>query len=90
MKTGWVMVNVVWYDGCDAYVSKFVLRFDKDAEVITDESKEKLLDYMISAGGELLKTDVLYSVDLEEIIALKQAEQPELKAAFDRFNTMWF
>ena len=84
----WWMCNVVWYDGTDAFVSKFVLKCTVDG--VTEES-EGLVGQMISGNGEVLKIDRLYPVELENIIALKDyTEQPELQRAYDRFKEMYF
>lgn len=93
----WYMCNVVWYDGQDAYVSKFVLKADEINDVvgITEESDRKVRSY-ISGNGEVLKVDLLYPVDFDNIVALKSYENShleseiELYAAYDRFKHMWF
>ena len=83
----WWMCNVVWYDGCDAFVSKFILKCDLGG--ITEES-EGLLRQELNGNGELLKVDKLYPVDFDNIVALKDTEQPELQEAYNRFKDMWF
>ena len=84
----WWMCNVVWYDGCDAFVSKFILKADEDG--VTQES-EGLVGQMLNGNGEVLKIERLYAVDFDNIIALKDyTEQPELQRAYDRFKEMWF
>lgn len=84
----WYMCNVVWYDGSDAYVSKFVLKVTE--ECVTEES-EGLVGQYLNGNGEVLKIDPLYSVDFDNIVALKDyKEQPELQTAYERFKNMWF
>lgn len=98
----WYVVNVVWYDGVDAYVSKFVLqveRVETDGEGVrlepTNESKWKVEKYL-QGNGDVLKYDPLYGVDFENIIAFKGYEKSDLRseqelfAAYDRFKNMWF
>ena len=83
----WWMCNVVWYDGSDAFVSKFVLKCDIGE--VTEES-EGLVDQYLNGNGELLKIDRLYPVELENIIALKDSELPELQKTYDRFKEFYF
>lgn len=91
----WVMCNVVWYDGTDAFVSKFVLQYDRISEKITKES-EGLVGQYLTGNGELLKIDVLYAIDFESIAALKTYKdskhntEAELFTAYERFKEMWF
>lgn len=91
-KTTWYVVNAVWYDGCEAFVSKFIVQVDiVDSELgITEESKQKLMAYL-NGNGELLKVDMLYPVDLDNILAMRDnSDSPEYQAAFERFKNMWF
>lgn len=82
------LTNVVWYDGCDAFVSKFVLKVDEDG--VTQESEGLVGQYLVG-NGELLKIDPLYPVDLDNILAFRDCEdQHELQAAYNRFKEMWF
>ena len=102
MKNTWWMTNVVYYDGSDAYVSKFVLKTTTELNEdgvecpkVTEES-EGLLGQYLNGNGEILKVDLLYPVDLDNIIALKDWDDApqetinEMKAAYDRFKEMWF
>lgn len=80
------MYNVVWYDGVEAYVAKFVLsRNEKKA-------KDELLDWWYENGydGEILKLDSLYDVTLENIIALRNDCNDVNKRAYERFEKMYF
>ena len=76
------MCNVVWYDGANAYVSKFVL--PSDEKVARNETVKYL-----SGNGEVLKIDYLYPVDLDNIVALKNGD-PEQMTTYERFKTMFF
>ena len=87
-KNNWVLVNVVWYDGKDAYVSKFVLQADNEG-VATDEAKAATEEYL-TGNGEILKFDEIALVGFDGIMALEKHEQPEYRAAFDRFKNMYF
>lgn len=91
-RNEWMMVNVVWYDGSDAFVSKFIIQTEREGEVtkITKMSTDKIEEYL-SGNGELLKIDPLYNVGFDNILALKDyKDQPELQAAYERFKDMWF
>ena len=72
----------MWYDGVDAYVSKFILKSNPE------QAQGDLQDYWNRNGhdGEVLILDYLYSVNLENILALKE-EHPHM---FKRFNKMYF
>ncbi len=88
MATKWWMCNVVWYDGSNAFVSKFILQAHGNG--VTEQS-EDLVRQCLNGNGELLKVDRLYPVDFDNIVALKDyTEQPELQAAYGRFVEMWF
>ena len=97
----WMMVNVVWYDGEGAYISKFVLEAERTGELesleITEDAKQLVENY-ISGNGEVLKFDELFSVNLDNIIAYKNVYeeednpteyQKECYAAYDRFRKMY-
>ena len=86
-KNHWGLANVVWYDGSNAYVSKFVVKVT-DAEVSIESQKD--IEESIRGNGEVLKFDFLYYMDLENIIALKDADSNDLRLAFDRFEDMYF
>ena len=96
MNNLWYMTNVIWYDGCSAYVSKFIVRADWVEDVssllkypeLTNESKQRVREYL--DGNEVLKFDPLYPVDLDDILALKDSESDELAVAYNRFKEMWF
>ena len=81
------LFNVVWYDGCDAFVSKFILP-TKDNEVTKDGERD-VIRYL-DGNGELLKIDYLYNLSLENIIAMRRSEDKEHIAAYDRFANMYF
>jgi len=93
MNNKWWMCNVVWYDGTDAFVSKFVLQAEDDE--ITADSRYRVSKYL-DGNGEVLKIDPLYPVDFDNIVALKTYENSSLEseieqfAAYDRFKEMWF
>lgn len=81
----YTMYNVVWYDGEDAYVSKFVLDTNK-------EQAEKDLCKLWSLNGyegEILKIDQLYVVNFENINALNNGDNTQ-KITFNRFIEMYF
>ena len=77
----WNLVNVVVYDGVDAYVSKFVFNGD-------DEKQWRKDFYSMRYDGEALKFDFLYSVSLENILAFK--EDKKTLCIYERFESMYF
>ena len=81
----WYVVNVVWYDGVEAYVTKFVLQGDENYK-ISAKSKELTTEYL-DGNGEILKFDVCYGISLENIVAYKDSDKEEI---YQRFNEMWF
>ena len=83
-KNEWYLVNVVWYDGVEAYVSKFILQCDEGE--LTEDSKKRTEEYL-DGNGEILKFDVCYAVKLENIIAYKNSDHQEI---YQRFEEMWF
>lgn len=96
----WVMVNVVFYDGVDAFVAKFIVQAETDTEKIgttqywsvTKESERKIREYL-DGNGEVLKIDPLYDIDFDNIVAIEQSNEEYKKAereAVDRFKTMYF
>lgn len=86
----WAMCNVVWYDGQDAFVSKYIL------QVYMGESTQRsneLVEEALQGNGELLKIDVLYPMDFDNIVALAcdvEPERAEEHRALERFKDMWF
>lgn len=89
------LCKVVWYDGCEAYVGKFILETEEQYDegecnpVVTERAKAKLNNYMV--GCEVLKIDTLYAVSLDNIIAFSKLENSaEEHAAYKRFNDMYF
>ena len=91
MEIKWVLVNAVFYDGSNAYVSKFVVKADEDKpfDKVSVESECKIADYL-SGNGELLKIDILYDVNFDNILAFKDADDAELRCAYDRFKEIYF
>ena len=91
----WFLTNVVWYDGCYAYTSKFILKVDENWEDVTEESEHALRKYL-DGNGEVLKIDKLYPVDFDEIVAFGNLSNSTIEAdkekysAYERFKEMWF
>lgn len=81
------LVNVVWYDGVDSFVSKFILETVDNQ--VTTSARAKVINYL-QGNGELLKLDVLYKVSLDNIVAFKNCDNEELQVAYVRFDTMYF
>lgn len=82
MNSKYVMCNVVCYDGCDAWVSKFILRnYDK---------KEQLKDIdMMGYHAEVLKIDVLYELEPDNIIAILTNDEHENRIISERYKDMY-
>lgn len=76
------MYNVVWYDGLNSYVSKFILAWDEN------KAKKDLLEWW-DGDGEILKLDRLYGVSLENVIALTNGNIEDINT-FERFEQMYF
>ena len=72
------LVNVVWYDGTDAYVSKFIIK----------EGDEKKIKEYLKFNGEVLKIDKLIQVEDEEIYHFINGTDEE-KCAVDRYFRMY-
>lgn len=87
MAKKFYLVNVVFYDGFEAYVSKFILRGSNYE--LSEESK-KLTEEYLSGNGEILKYDVLYEVTLENILAFNEYGDNEQQCAYDRWSKMYF
>lgn len=82
----WYLVNVVWYDGTDAYVTKFVLPVNDEYKLETS-TKNKVKKYL-DGNGEVLTFDILYNVGLDNIVAY--AEDNETQVIYNRFKEMYF
>lgn len=82
----WYLVNVVWYDGVEAYVTKFVLPVNEKYE-LEKSTKDKVKKYL-DGNGEVLKFDLCYFVTLENIIAYK--DDIDKNCIYERFNEMYF
>lgn len=76
--------NVVWYDGVDAYVSKFVLKTNKE------QAEKDLCNFwtLNVIDGEILKIDQLYMVNFENIKALNNGDNQ--RNMFNHFIEMYF
>lgn len=77
--------NVVWYDGVDAFVTKWILpteeqRANKDLSHFGDKQ---------GYDGEILKLDKLYEVSFDNIVSMKQYSDLR-KDTFTRFEEMYF
>lgn len=78
------LCNVVWYDGRDAFVSKFILETQLVAigELEpTKEAKEKVQDE-IEGNGEILKIDVIRELSLQDVLDVCE-QIPQVKQRFD-------
>jgi hypothetical protein len=88
MEERFYLTKVIWYDGTDAYVSPFILKAVIGEDTITEESRQKLDDYM-TGNGEILKIDIQRgALTLDDIIALKGTTDGDL--TYYRFSQMYF
>ena len=75
------MYNVVTYDGVDALVVKYVLK-EKDVKKATKRIEEEY-------GVKVLLIDRLYDVALDNIYALKDCDDANLRCTYERFVDMY-
>lgn len=92
MDNKWYLYNVVFYDGVDAFVSKFVASADET------DARKHIVSYS-HGNGEVLKLDKLYPLSFEDIIAMKNVSDDymekvldarEKKNAVERWIVMYF
>jgi len=77
------LCNVVFYDGVEAYVSKFILQGD-DNYTISKNSDKKVREYL-EGNGEVLKIDINYKICFDEFLAFCNNDT-KLK---ERFESMF-
>ena len=75
------LYNVVNYDGVDAFVAKFILK-EKDL-------KKELKRIENQYGTTVLLADPLYAVTLDNIYAMKDCDDVNLRLAYERFVGMY-
>ena len=82
MNSKYVMCNVVCYDGCEAWVSKFILR--------NCDTKQQIKDIdVMGYDAQILKIDVLYELEPDNIIAILTNEEQENKIIAGRYKDMY-
>lgn len=92
------MINVVTYDGTDAYCMKFIAEVERkyvidygvDKLIVTDDAKKRITEYCEYGGVEVIKFDVKSTVSHKEIVEYGKNGTAEEKAAVDRFEQMYF
>lgn len=91
------MINVIAYDGTDAYCMKFIAEMEifttEDFATrveATKDAKLQIKDYVEECGAEVVKFDEKYTISLGVLIQLKESGTAEEKAAVDRFEKMYF
>ena len=82
MGNKWALYNTVWFDGCDAWVSKFILPSQKTEKELINEIEKCGYD------GSVLLIEKCYDLTLENIIAM--SEEETYKCVIDRFSNMFF
>jgi len=91
------MINVIAYDGTDAYCMKFIAEmeifttedFSTRVEA-TKDAKLRITDYVEECGAEVVKFDEKHTISLGVLIQLKESGTAEEKAAVDRFEKIYF
>lgn len=87
----WYLMNVIWYDGYDAFVSKFIGKIHNfEGEVYATKETIKHIEKYLEGNGEVLKIDPLYSLNFDNIIALKDSDDKEQVTAYNRFVEIYF
>ena len=91
------IINVITYDGTDAYCMKFIAEMEifttEDFATrmeATKDAKLRITDYVEGCGAEVIKFDEKYTISLGRLIQLKESGTAEEKAAVDRFEKMYF
>lgn len=82
------LTNVVWYDGVDAHVSKYILETEVvavDKIVPTKEAMEKTIEDIDDC--EVLKIDVLRELSLKDVIEIYK-QSPFVAQRFDEMYFM--
>lgn len=82
MGNKWALYNTVWYDGCDAWISKFILPSQKTEKELMKEIEKCGYD------GNVLLIEKNYDLSLENIIAMSC--EKEYSCVLDRFKDMYF
>lgn len=86
----WMLVNVVIYDGVDAFVNKRIVPYSEDKGTYTDEAVKDLAIYYFDYGMEVLKIDTLYTLTFENIMAFNNCGDRKLEDAFRAWTRMYF
>lgn len=92
------MINVVTYDGTDAYCMKFIAEVEREYLILEDrhelvptkKTEELITDYCENCGLDVLKFDVKSAISRKEIVEYEENGTTEEKAAVDRFEKMYF
>lgn len=92
------MINVIAYDGTDAYCMKFIAEMEifttEDFATrveATKDAKLRITDYVEEeCGAEVVKFDELYAISLGCLIQFRESGTAEEKSAVDRFEKMYF
>lgn len=92
------MTNVVWYDGNEANVSKFIIECceEDDGYVWAFEKSERKVYQYFASDIKVLEIDLLYPMTSEEITALSSLENSSSKddqqkySAYERFICGWY
>lgn len=80
--TRFKLYNTVWYDGTDAWVSKFILPTD------SRESLHEIAYIRDTYDGDLLKVDEIGDIEFKDILKLKNDTDAQYRLAYKRFEDM--
>lgn len=87
------LVNVVYYNGIEAFVSKFIIGGAKTEEwgILGKEDKDMVRDYIHTLDcNSVLMFDVLYDLSLENILAFKDSSEESDNLLFKNWSDMYF
>lgn len=82
------MYNVVWYDGVDSFVIKWILPTNEQQAIKELQQAIKELQHYWNSQGydvEILKLDKLYGVSFDNIVSMKHYGDVR-KDTFTRFE----
>lgn len=83
----WCIINVVWYDGVEAYVSHFIGQANDNLQA-TKRTKERITKYL-DGNGEILKFDVIKYLGLSDVIDYKDKGDSDSQVIWNRFLEVW-
>lgn len=86
-KYEWCLINVVWYDGIEAYVSTMIGQATATRQA-SKETRERITKYL-DGNGEILKFDVIKYLSVCDIIDYKNKGNCDSTLIYNRFLEIW-